>query len=88
MSDFPPDLIFQPRVCLACNTTMLSGKWRDRCLHCGHPYGDQPEGSAPRPAAMARESTPYDCPLCNETPRACTCLRPSVRRRIAAVIGA
>ncbi|MFN2431524.1 MAG: hypothetical protein ABR599_01660 [Gemmatimonadota bacterium] len=75
-------LILQPRICRECNTTVLSGEWRERCLQCGKPYADVAVLEQPR------ESTPYDCPVCEESPRSCTCLRPSVRRRIANAIGA
>ncbi len=79
----PTEVSFRPRVCRECNTTTLSGKWREHCLHCGHPFD-----VIPLPVAVEREAGPYDCPVCAEGPRACTCLRPSVRRRIASAIGA
>jgi len=81
MSSF--ELSFESRVCRACHTTLISGKWRDRCLHCGHPY--EPSVLAP---VRRREHSPYHCPLCEEPPRSCSCLRASVRRRIALAIGA
>lgn len=83
MAEPSAHVTIQPRVCRECNTTVLSGQWRERCLNCGELYE-----AAARPALSIREPGPYDCPLCNEGPRSCTCLRPSVRRRIAAVIGA
>lgn len=76
-----PQLVLHPRICRECNTMVLSGEWRERCLQCGTPYG---EAAA---AAVLRDPAPHDCPLCDEPPRSCTCLRPSVRRRIAASIG-
>lgn len=78
----PSQLVLQPRICRECNTMVLSGEWRERCLQCGTPY-DGVAGPTPH-----REPSPDDCPVCELAPRACTCLRPSVRRRIAASIGA
>ena len=67
-----------PITCRCCGVAIISMKKYDHCPACDAPLASEP--------TSARESSPYDCPVCDELPTACTCLRPSVRRRIAGAL--
>lgn len=64
-----------PITCRHCGLAVITTKKYEKCPSCAQPLAEVP--------AASRESSPYDCPVCAELPAACTCLRASVRRRIA-----
>jgi hypothetical protein len=66
-----------PITCRGCGLAIITTKRYENCPSCGESLTQL---SLPAPG---REPSTYDCPVCDEPPASCTCLRVSVRRRIA-----